>query len=309
MSSKNKITRYNDLFFKFLNRRSNYSKIINSSNQNDLAVTILEKIDMSIPIFCLHLIGIMNNNTSNNGKSNHSYFFATAVFYMLTILKIKEHYYNNGNYLLELLPIYTIMEIIQNSKTMNLNKNVDSDVLNLTTEILENISKPRFFKNTSRVKKTDITKYNFQNPNTLKKYEKMERIEYNDLITYINETYGALFKYILDVSVIVTSFKNKIPEKQHKSLGFLIKIIEDFMNMEKDINDAIEKYTTNICVNIGIDATYQLYINNKILFIELGSSLDISSTVTAIIDILDDKFNNCLNNLYIDLKTQNSSYS
>jgi hypothetical protein len=78
-------------------------------------------------------------------------------------------------------------------------------------------------------------------------------------------------------------------DKIGTSFANMIKLADDFMNLEKDIENS-ETYTKNYIVNFGFQNSFEMFIDNKQKFIEGCIILDIyTNTVKEIVDLIECK--------------------
>jgi len=103
---------------------------------------------------------------------------------------------------------------------------------------------------------------------------------------------------------------NKIKEAA-KAFSIIYKLSLDFKNMDNDIKCSHnDKYTKNYVLNFGLENSYELFLNNKKLFIEITMLLDIyTNTLSEIIDNIEENIDFIIDQTSPDIKSQCSSAS
>ena len=122
------------------------------------------------------------------------------------------------------------------------------------------------FVSYTRATKTDITKYKFSDQSTINKYKKLNILNKEKLLEYVNNTYGAVCQCAFVLGWLLGLGDEKSIDKLEdlgNELGLMIKLSKDFKNLEKDILSA-NNTSTNLIVNMGIYECFDLFNQNKI---------------------------------------------
>jgi geranylgeranyl pyrophosphate synthase len=161
--------------------------------------------------------------------------------------------------------------------------------------------------------KTDIIKFKFDDFNaTLDKYKKLKLVNKDTLIDHINKTYGATCQCAFVVGWLLGLGDHKMInnlERLGTHLGLLIKLANDFVNLERDIKYT-EQRSVNMLVNYGVHQSFDLFSDSKVKLIEGTMTFVIyNPTIKEVIYFIEKKFDMCLNNTELELDSKYSSFS
>jgi hypothetical protein len=323
----NRIVKYQESILKFLKTKSCFQKIIKS---NKVYENIIE--NSNEHLLSIILLTIFSNQTKNKDlKSHHGYYMTSGIDILLIIVNILDnelYYYskygkdNIISFITE-MPIYIFKCISQNIETLEdiVEKDVilklyHNCVIYLQTKISLILMKETLLtEQCELVKKTDIIKFNFKDKTLLKnKYKHLKQINKEKLLKYIENKYGSVCNcaFTLGWLLSVSDMNSKKIEKLEKLANYfaiIIKLSEDFINLERDIKYS-DVYSNNFIVNYGIHACFALFIENKVLLLEGCMSLDILTvTFNEIFDYIELKFDKCIANTEIELISLYSSFT
>ena len=147
-----------------------------------------------------------------------------------------------------------------------------------------------------------------------KKISNMNKYDDKDLNIYIKNKYGNIGKLVIILSWImgggVIDKKNiNILENIGEKFGLIYKICIDFENTINDIKKS-ESITDNIIINIGVQNSFELFMELKSSFYEDSLKLGIyTHTMKEVIDELEIKMDRCIENCKVDMKSTYSSFS
>lgn len=311
-----RISRYQDSMNKFIKNKSCIT--ILEGNIRLLINNVMDKADNMIPII---LLTVLNSQSKKNGYSQHGYYMACGIEMMMTIAKIidNKNYYksefsaisiNRIMYRLSTLVNICLtqnIEYLQNVLTKekaikiyyNLNKMLNNKIFDLMDE--------DFMEYSENIKKTDLLKFTFEkikSPKTLITH--IKQVKKEQLHGYIQKKYGTVCQMALIMGWVLGSGDEKSVislEKIGIYLGYMIKISYDFNNLERDLENAKEM-SNNYVINFGIQESFELFIENKLKFVEGCMLLDIyTNTVKEILDVIESKVDTFINNTVPDLKS------
>jgi hypothetical protein len=98
-------------------------------------------------------------------------------------------------------------------------------------------------------------------------------------------------------------------EKMGTHLGILIKLANDFQNLERDIETS-DGVTYNLIANYGIHECFKLFDENKLKLLEGCLTLNVyNTTIKEVIDHIEKKFDDRLKNTDLELASKYSSFS
>lgn len=318
-----RISRYQDSISKFF--KKNGCCFANIIKDNKVFENIINTTDHLIPIILLTVLS--SQYKKNNFKPHHGYYMASGIDILVVIVNI----YDNKNYYIEKfgqteidnflaeMPCYVFKCLSQNIETFEnlidkekVLKIYHQALLHLQSKICK-LSHKISVKTSTLVKKTDIIKFNFTDKQIIKnKYKKLKQVDKDVLLEYIDQKYGYVCQCAFVMGWLLgLSDEKMIPslDKLGTHLGLIIKISNDFNNLEKDINCAKE-YSLNIIANYGIHECFAMFMESKMKLIQGCLTLDIFTiTVKEIIDNVEKQFDNCLQNTDIELKSMYSSFT
>jgi|688.fasta_scaffold164253_2 hypothetical protein len=315
-----RISRHQESIDKFL------KKYILSKNE-------LENIDLVVKNLNLfdHIPGILLNTVlfsliKKKGNMNaHPMACGVDIMMFLSIITDKKRYYEEDfgkdrykNLCNELI-ITIYKSLSQNMETVKTNGNSDTSIkiytncINFINKKIYDISKIEELLSNKKMIKNDVSTLKFKNKDIIKtKYAKLYKIDREIILKYIEDKFGKVCQCALVLGWILGDGDEKTIEKLENMglyFGNIIKICYDFQNIEEDIDNA-NKTTTNVIANIGVHESFTLFIENKIKFIEGCTALDIyTNTMKEVMDLIEDKIDNCLEKSNIDLKSTYSSFS
>lgn len=316
-----RISRYQDSVNRFITKR------IGVSNNNLVKEIVMENIKNNDFVLPIILLTILNNQSKQNNMSVHGYYMATGIEYLYIIFKLldnKSYHVDKMGYDKYYNAVTTLMLYVMSSLQSNLesiqssNKDKSSGIFNISFKnindkiltLMEEIK----FEFTDSKKKTDLIKYHFKDVESAqKKWPKLKQIKKEQFFKYINTKIGSITQITIITGWLLGGGDEKmIPvlEKLGNNLAVLLKLSNDFENLEKDFNNSSDNITTNFILNYGIQEAFELFTDSKQKFIE-GALLSkiYTSTLKEVIDIIESKIDPVIDQTSPDLKSTYSSYS
>jgi hypothetical protein len=307
---------------KYLKNKSVFMK--NNIDNLDIISNNLELCDHSLAII---LLTTMNNVRGSKQKNIHGYNMSAGIDVLTMVAKLTDartfyediHGKERLKYTINELTTGVYKSLFENLETVKHGASPEAGFkisqlcLEQLSDKIYNITKYYTYSSSKKMIKTDVSTLNFKNKDLIKnRYSKLYRLEKEEMIKYIEEKFGSLCKLTLIMGWLLGGGDEKIIETLENlgtNLGYIMKIYYDFINIEKDIENA-SKITYNLIANIGVKESYILYIENKTSFIEGCCLLDIySNTTKEILDIFEEQINDCLEKSNIDLRSTYSSFS
>lgn len=299
-----RISRYQDSINKFF---KNKSCSLFSENNKNIVENMYPEINHIISIL---LLTTLNSQCRKGNIKFHGYYIATGIDILWMIVKINDSkkYYDNiygdiqiYNFCLEstILIYNCLSQNINSFQDINNNK-IIKIYQNCINYLNKNINKCISY---NKIKNGNINVnpliYKFTKSNTNDEYLKLKSINETDIDKYICEKYGTLCSIALTLGWLMGNGDDKmipIIEKIGINFGYIIKIANDFKNIERDINNSDNNISTNIVINIGIIKSYIKFIENKTSFIENSLFLGIYNiTIKEIMDIIEKEIDIYLN--------------
>lgn len=316
-----RIARYIDSLNRFLREKTSLA----DPKAPEITQLIYNKTKNSDYILSILFLTIINNQNKKRKISINGYAVATSIELLNTIFyfiekkqtlepdkyfKIYNYLINNSNKLL----FYNLENIknIKNSYKSSELLNINFQVLNLITEIHENINNFQDFKtkksDSPNNNNLDIINWYFKNNSELiQKYKTLEKINKESLMEYINFRYNSICELaILSGWIIGGGDSREIPKLKRISKYFSIiyKLSRDFGSLESDITDNIN---SNYILNFGIQDAYEQFLIYKEKLIEESMILDIyTDTCKEIINSLEINIDHIIDESSPDLKSNNS---
>lgn len=277
-----------------------------------------------------HLCGIifatlLNHNAKKTNFKVHGYYIICAIDILHELIEILNSNENiQHNKFTELL--FTVINLInmnlENIKVQQKHEEMLIKILNFINSYISNklveITKKYNFISEKKVQKTDIISIKYLDKIVLNKYKNLLRIEHNNLIEYVKNTYGNIGDIVFVIGWAIGGGDRK--KELLKTLqtigdrfGLLYKLCRDFERVEQDINSSFKnnsKYSLNFVVNEGVQESFILFMEIKTQLIEECLNLNIyTHTLKEVLDELEKNVDNCLQSSNIDLKSTYSSFS
>lgn len=316
-----RISRYQESISRFIKTKSSYSTFIKKYNFDNI-------LDLNDHEQSIVMLTILTDQCNKKGlKKQFGYYMASGIDLMMNYVMLNDnilHYESTFDKktlqkFITQMPIHTFeclsqnIEILENipekEKILKLHRKIHTF---LSTKLLE-ITNKKEFKSLHKINKTDIIKYKFKNKEIINtKYKKLSMIDKDELLNYIEQTYGSVCQCSFVIGWLFGLGDEKmiyLLENIGISLGFLIKISEDFKNLERDINSA-NVCSTNLIVNYGIHESFSLFDEHKLKLLQGTLTLNIYNiTIKEIIDNIEKKFDSYLQNTDLELVSKYSSFT
>lgn len=317
-----RISRYQESISRFVKTKSYFSELIKSNKSIE---NIIDECDNEASIVLLTILN--GQNKKSEMKMHHGYYMAAGIDFimMCNVINDNTQYYEEKcgkqtiKTLLCQMSIYvneclrqnveTLENFLEKDKIFKIQKNINSYVC---SKLLE-LTKDEVITGSENVDKTDIINYKFNDKNIINnKYKKMKMVKRDILMAYINRTYGCTCQCAFVLGWLLGLGDSKMInnlERLGTHLGILIKLSNDFKNLERDINTG-NKTSLNFVVNYGIHECFDLFSESKVKLIEGCLTLNIYNiTIKEVIDYIESKFDKYLNNTDLEMESKYSSFS
>jgi len=318
-----RIVRYQTSIENYIKTRSLYSDLITSSNKLEELLNVHEH-----EIFIILLTIQSGQYKKTKLKMHHCYHTAFGLDILLSLIIIKDnlHYYekNYDTNILKLIlthaPIHSFDTITRNMEAF-MNTVDKGKLLDIQIKInkylhdkLITILDVDELKGTSKPHKTDIIKYNFNDKSLIDtNYRKLKIIDKDILIDYVNKTYGTICQCAFVIGWLLGLGDEKMINNLERlgiHLGMLLKISQDFQNLERDLKNSHSTTTSNMIINYGIHKCFDLFDDAKAKLIEGCHTMDIFNiTIGEIIDKIESKFDDQLKKTDLELNSRYTSFS
>jgi hypothetical protein len=303
----NRIEKYQDSIDRFFKNKSYLTYL--DKNECNVITESIKKNKFLITIF---LLTLTNNINKKNKIHQHGYYIGSSmelVFLIPRVLEKNKLFNLNENLLVKITNLSNIL-LVQNLELASavltkdkLLKNYNSTIKQLNNKII-NIFNNKF-QATDKIITTDLLNYKFKNPefvrNQLKKSYKCTK---DDFIKYIEDKYCSVIELAASLTWNLGGGNENMTkhiEKLGYYYGFLIKIYNDILEIEFDINDNYP----NIIINLGIQETFESFMYYKKKFIELLMKTGLySNTIKELIDFIEDILDKFLENTTPDLREE-----
>jgi hypothetical protein len=311
-----RISRYQDSINKYMKTKS---CIINL--EPVMKKQMLEIIEESDYASSIVLLTVLSSQNRKNKTSLHGYYMGCGIELMMIMCKLID----NREYYLEKYSQEDIQKLILKLSTlvnMCLSQNVECiqklvskektlkmfhDSLKLLTEKLFNIMNTNNIKLGETIKKTDLVKYTFKTvPKSKDKIMNLKQTDKESLMQFIKDKYISVCQSALLIGYLLGSGTENIKylERMGEYLGIMIKISNDFKNIERDLQVS-KDYTYNYVLNYGLQEAFELYMDNKTKLIEGCITCNLySNTMKEILDVIEGQIDNILGKTKADLKSQ-----
>jgi hypothetical protein len=315
-----------------MSRIERYQESINKFilNKNIFSEYIKNKLSKRNHYSGIILASILNYNSNKKFAKVHGYYMVIAIDLLYILIEINTYPLIYEKELGILKKYNLIIEIINLIYTL-LRSNIETkykDIKSISIDELKNIFFIESYLNSKmnsisisyevniskRTHKTDILNINTLTPKLKSLYKSLKKISNEDLLKFIESTYNEIG---IIVFIIGWVLGGGIPKQSvlislqeiGRSYGFIYKICIDFEKIEYDLLNS-SNYTTNIVLNQGIHTSFTLFMELKTQLIEKCLEQNIyTNTLKEIIDLLELKIEQCINNTSIDMKSSYSTLS
>lgn len=309
-----RISRYQESMGRFIKNKSCINDIQDQSIKNNI-LEIISEFDHTPSIL---LLTVFNNRSQKNNMTLHGYYIASSIEIMMVITKLvdnekKYKKYDNVNKMIaELTGLINIclsqnIESVQTHYAKERILKIFHKCIRLINKKVVKLLSNKVFDFDNKIKTTDIIKYHFSDIQKVKsKLVKLQRINKISLGNFISDKYGSVCQLALELGWLLGGGeeKNLINlDKIGTYFSMMIKIADDFINLESDIEEA-ETYSTNYVVNLGFQNAFETFFDNKQKFIEGCITLDIyTNTVKEIVDIIENQIDKIIDKSSPDMKS------
>lgn len=317
-----RIFRYQESINRFIKTRSCFSQVIKDDKSFN---EIINKHDHYMSIILLTIAS--NQYKKKKVKPPHGYYMATSIDTMSIIASLL----NNEKYYIDKYGDIFVVNFVKET-TVNILKcisqNMESfeDILekehiikiyhsitNFLYDKLVNLIKYVKMEGIIDAKKMDLIKYHFNDPKIIDdKYKKIKKIDKDKLLQYVNDKYGSVAQCAFVIGWLLgLGEDDKIPvlESLGKSFGLMLKISNDFENLERDLETS-DGLSYNLVVNYGIYECFSMFMDNKLKIFNGCLELDIFNiTIKEVIDNMENKIDSVLKKTDMELKSEWSSFS
>ncbi len=303
-----RISRYQESIEKFIKNKN-----INNYFAEEFSREIEIQLNKSDHLCGIILSTIFNHNTKKSNVKGHGYFLGILIDVCLIILNTKDINQNLNNNLI--IGLYKLLN--ENIQMLKADSDKINDISNKSYEYFNSHIYDVLSSRKMQIKKmikSDLLNLKTVTPELYKKISGMSKYASDDFIGYIKNKYGCLGKIIIVISWIMgggASDKKTllILENIGEKFGLIYKICVDFENIITDIVNATD-ITNNFIVNVGIQESFELFMELKSSFYEESLKLGVyTHTMKEVIDELELKMDKCIENCKVDMKSTYSSFS
>lgn len=304
-----RISRYQESIEKFIKNKN-----INNYFSEEFSKEIEKKLNNSDHLCGIILSTIFNHNTKKSNIKGHGYFLGILIDICLIIINTKNISLDINTNLI--IGLYKLL-----NENLQILKSDDTDKLNIISNKIYDYFNSRIYTvlktekyNFKKMTKSDLLNLKTITPELYKKISNMNKYDQKDFTDYIKNKYGNLGKMIIVLSWIMgggSVDKKTLPilEGIGEKFGLIYKVCIDFENVISDIKNA-DTYSNNTIVNIGVQESFELFMELKSSFYEESLKLEIyTHTMKEVIDELEIKMDKCIENCKIDMKSTYSSFS
>lgn len=324
----NRIQKYKESLYKFLQTKSCLNELITNEN-NLISEFIYEKIKSDDLMFPILLLTIMNSQNKKYHLSMQGYYIAICVEFIIVLSdiitdaeyskhKLGEKYSGSINVLIlaAIKSLQQNMESIKNTyqaQPQNL-VNIMINSLEFINTTISTVTNLEYFvvQPTDNKCNNDIINWFIKddNPDMIFKFKNLKQIDPVVMQEYINRKYLSIAELSIKLGWMIGGGNikpiGKI-KKMAKYFSMMYKISKDFENLSDNINSD-KGYSLNYVVNYGMQNSYEVFLSSKEKFIEeLMNGEAYTSTIKEIIDNIEEKIDIIIDQSSPDLKSSYSS--
>jgi hypothetical protein len=309
---ENKLNKLESIDYLFFDEYQDVNPI-----QNQILKELLNLSDHIPAILCLT---ILNNQCKKYDIKIHGYYLAAGIDVLMLMAKVcsNRDYFENkygsnaiDNMIIEVTSwfyhcILQNIETLRLSKYGKINHKISQLCAEYATKYLPLITQKHTHISNTKMKKTDIFCFDFDNQNCIIQYKRKSKLEKDIIIDDINKRYGSVCKLAICLGWILgqgdeQNISNLEGLGDH--IGLFLKMYDDFKYLERDMIAGDTSF--NYIVNYGIKEAYIELIESKTNFIEESMKLGIhTKTSKEIIDMVVRDIDNIVKDISIDMDTQ-----
>jgi len=272
------------------------------------------------------LLATINIQSKKNNLKLHGYYIGCGIELLMIVAKI----FNNKLYFEELYgkemvakivnKIITTVNIclsqniksIQNSITKDKALKIIHTCMKILNTKLNYLINDENLEVSGNMKRSDLVKYNFTSTGVAKSLSGLQQVKQEGLLNFVENKFGIVCQLAIILGWLLGGGDEKwisTLEQLGTYLGYIIKISNDCLTLEEDMKEAISgisesRKTYNLLINLGIQDSFELFINSKTKFIEGCMSLNIyTNTIKEILDLVEVQLDKMIDNVTPDLKS------
>lgn len=300
-------------------------------DDNELSNFIYKKIKENDLIFPILLLTVMNHNNKKNHIASHGYFFASSIEFFNSILYLLENkkdivtklgddkyfkLYNNLYFSINRSFQQNIESVKDPYQKDNTLINVIISALDIYNKTFKSITKFTDFQfvTINRGCSGNVSKWYLKDDSErIEKFKKLRRVTKDSMNDYIERKYQLICELSIILGWIMGGGDMEVIPKiksMAKYMSVMYKISLDYRNLDQDLDQNKELYTSNYVLNYGLEESYATFLQNKEKFIEESMNHKIyTATIKEIIDTLEYSVDVVVEKSSPDLKSNYSSYS
>ena len=230
------------------------------------------------------------------------------------IKKFKETYYELREVIVMLCYLHLQANIDSIKDNVSKDKYIDisSYSNNILNNVLLSLQNRNVIQNDNYKLKHDLaTSYYKDNKPKLKQLSLVRQINKTKLLEEIKTNHNVIYELSSMFGWIYGLGDKRRIDKIRKIgdlYGMLVYISDNFANIDNDLNNLYDNSTYNFVINYGLQASYELYLEKKQLFVENLLKIELSSnTINELKQMLDTKVDDIINKSCPDLRSTYSS--
>ncbi len=271
----NKITNYQNTINKFIKSKDIF-EYVNNIHYDELIVLFEQNYISSI--FILTFCTMLNKKTKTH---QHGFYLSLTTELLLLLSRVLDGRHDIDirmtpkiTHIANIIFTYNLNLLANKEKTLKAYNNSIREI-NLLCIKLYDKSKIQNRKYQSN----DFIHYKNTNNDELNKIKQNNQMTKDELIQHAHDKYSSILELMLGIIWSINSENENM--KKHISkvgthVGVMIKIIDDIKYIKKDIH---QKQNTNFVLNIGIQETFELFIEAKQKFLEQCMKLDLYTNI------------------------------
>lgn len=318
-----RIQKYKESMCKFIKEDSCLNAIENlNPNIKDY---INNKMTTSSINYAILLLTTMNNQNKKHKITMQGYHIASGI----ELLNIYLEAIDESDTLINKFGIHTYIKLLQTIKTVSLKSlenNLESiksmfnhqELNNILIKAISIFSDSMFMideysdnllEQTNNKPHKDLEKWYLKDDVSLvKKYKNIKQVNNDSFQKYIKYRYIVLCEMALLLGWIIgggdTSEIDRL-RKLAKNFALIIKISDDFINIDADIRTSVGRnFTKNYVANYGLLESYELFMKNKERFIQEAMMMEMfTGTIKEIIDIIEVRVDEIIDQTSPDIRS------
>ncbi len=314
-----RISRYQDSISRFIKSKSIISDY--DDNQKNIFIEFLSENDFMLSILVSTFLLSLNRKSEITGHTYYSACLSEMLIMLIRLVEKKNYYiekYTQKKYNIVKNKIITSVNIFLSQSIDNIKNHHDKDKLlknyigmskNFNVKLSEILDEDYNFELEDNITRSDLMNYEYykEAKQVKTKLKTLKRVKKESMLKYVENKYGSICNIILQNMWFLGNGDDKLKkyvERFGQNIAIMLKIYYDWKHLESDILNSTN-YCNNVIVNLGIQESFELFINAKQKVLENCMLFNLYTITTKeVIDFIEEGIDIYIDKLKPDLRSQ-----